>query len=138
MAPAPPPARRARQAPENWKNLPYSHRVDTFSFGVLAWEVLSQSRAYADLYFTGEQVAQHVAISGLRPHLPRSWPEDLRDLLEGCWQDDARARPEMSVVVDGIASVRASAERDPSVLSGIRQGFRVPSCCPRPNTGKQT
>ena len=40
-------------APEVYANEQYTHKVDVFSFGVLAYEMLAKKRAYAEKASTG-------------------------------------------------------------------------------------
>lgn len=43
-------------APEVYGSENYTHKVDVFSFGILAYELLSRTRAYAENLLTMEQV----------------------------------------------------------------------------------
>jgi serine/threonine protein kinase len=81
-------------APELWGMTGrYGAKVDVFSFGVLAWEVLSQRRAYDDVAGRPEELITKIAERGLRPRLPASWPPELAQLLRACWSADAALRP---------------------------------------------
>jgi hypothetical protein len=53
-------------APENVLGLSYDHRVDTFSFAVLAYELLACQRAYEKTFLSSEHIAHAVATLGLR------------------------------------------------------------------------
>lgn len=50
-------------APEMWNDEVYSHKVDVFSFAILAYELLSRKRAYDDNFMTMEGVARAVCYS---------------------------------------------------------------------------
>ncbi len=39
------------------------------------------------------QIILAVAINGDRPKVPKSVPQGLKDLIEGCWDKDPRSRP---------------------------------------------
>jgi serine/threonine protein kinase len=61
-------------APENWAGESYTYKVDVFSYGILAYEVLSGKRAYGELMMNGQALADAVAEQGLRPTIPGAWP----------------------------------------------------------------
>mmetsp|Transcript_11448 Transcript_11448/g.29764 ORF Transcript_11448/g.29764 Transcript_11448/m.29764 type:complete len:464 (+) Transcript_11448:56-1447(+) len=99
-------------APEVWRSEPYSQRVDVFSFGILAWEVLCSQRAYTDRLFTCDQIAEYVATQNLRPKLPAKWPAELRELVSRCWAADSSERPSMSRVVTELKMLRVRVEAE--------------------------
>jgi serine/threonine protein kinase len=72
----------------------YTHKVDVFSFAILATELLTRKRAYADKFMTMEMVVRNVARSGLRPTLPKRWPPPLKALITRCWDAKPELRPE--------------------------------------------
>jgi serine/threonine protein kinase len=97
-------------APEVYLNRSYDHRVDVFSFSVLAYEVLARRRAYDTLLLTMDQVAKAVAASGLRPPLPKRWPPSLSSLIARCWAQDPEERPEFEAVADELYAMLAEVE----------------------------
>lgn len=97
-------------APEVFRNDRYSHKVDIFSFGILAYEVLARCRAYNDVFLTMDQVAKSVSADGLRPKLPKRWPDPLRDLIGRCWADKPSDRPEFEQLVDELEAMLETME----------------------------
>lgn len=70
-------------APEVARGEPYDHRVDTYSFGILFWQICSLQTPYAG--FSTKMHADKVVRSGLRPVVERSWPLSWVDLMSKCW-----------------------------------------------------
>ena len=84
-------------APEVLRNQPYNEAADTFSFGVVMFEVLNQRMLTpillepltrgsnpAQPLQAAQQWACQVA-AGVRPQLPLAWPPPLIQLIEACW-----------------------------------------------------
>lgn len=114
-------------APENYAGRRYDQRVDTFSFAVVAYELLSRSRAYEGLHLTSEQIAGAVAAKGLRPALPARWPGGVRGLLSRCWAHDACERPAMGEVLSELGAFRdAHGDAELEALFGRQGGFDLP------------
>jgi serine/threonine protein kinase len=87
-------------APEVVLNQPYNQSVDTFSFGVVLYEVLAHtvllgvspqglSGAQQEQRFAAGKLAAQMwacqVASGARPRLPGLWPKPLVQLVEACW-----------------------------------------------------
>lgn len=112
----------------------YSHKVDVFSFAILAYEVLARRRAYDDVLLTMDQVARNVSTKGLRPPIPRKWPPALTQLLEACWSGDAAARPEFDQLVERLEALLSEAEASPEgqpseLLDALAPARSVGGCC---------
>jgi serine/threonine protein kinase len=123
-------------APENFLGGAYDHRVDVFSYAVLAYELMSAGRAYEELYLTPEQIGRDVAERGLRPALPPHWPSAIAALLKRCWAHEPSARPEMREVLAELVAFRNTHDAvevellfsSPSALSGLRSACESCVC----------
>ncbi|KIZ01803.1 hypothetical protein MNEG_6160 [Monoraphidium neglectum] len=109
-------------APEVLLGRAYNERADTFSFGVVMYEVfsrhmlLSEHAAHASPGGAGgigaadpRAIARDWAVRvahGHRPVLPAGWPEGLRDLIDCCWAQDAAERPSLAEVVRRLRALR--------------------------------
>ena len=119
-------------APEMWASEPYTHKVDVFSFAILAFELLSRTRAYEGHYLTMQQVARAVAESGLRPNLPKRWPTALSKLLACSWAQNADDRPEFAEIHTELCRMKARADSVPEGLPNELYDALVPpvrGCC---------
>jgi serine/threonine protein kinase len=108
-------------APECWMaRAPYGAKVDVFSFAILAWEVLAQTSAYADLSDAPpERIGELVAHEGMRPYVPASWPAAIRRLLHSCWAAEPIRRPSARRVFHALESFEREAEADGSLHSAL-------------------
>ena len=99
-------------APEVWAKQPYTHKADVFSFGILAVELLRRRRAYQRFFDEGLDHAATASklrpkiASGLRPKLPRHWPDRLASLLTRCWAAAPDERPEFTHICAELEGMR--------------------------------
>lgn len=82
-------------APEVIRHEPYDERCDVYSLGMLFFEMLTLTIPFSA--FTPVQAALAVANESLRPPLP-PLPAAMRSLVQSCWQQDRRRRPDMTSV----------------------------------------
>lgn len=120
-------------APEVFKGQPYNYKADTFSFGVLMYELLHQRLIMATLIaqqiedrhtFENEIMEFTKCVSaGFRPPIEDWLPDYMRQLITKCWAQNATDRPSMAHVVEILERFLASPE-----LTAIDKA-REPSCC---------
>ncbi|CAH1790216.1 unnamed protein product [Owenia fusiformis] len=78
-------------APEVIQSLPVSEACDTWSYGVVLWEMLTHEVPFKDI--EGFQVAWLVVEMGERLTIPSSCPHVFADLLQSCWDTQPKERP---------------------------------------------
>lgn len=92
----------AYMAPEVALGLPYSDKVDVFSFAVVLWQLLSGCSSPFSDSMTRKEYQKLVAIDGKRPSLllpnygdkkEKQLKEELLELVEQCWSGDPITRP---------------------------------------------
>ena len=83
-------------APEVARSEAYNERIDTFSFGLVVWEMASGRQPFVG--FNAELFRKLVVNQGVRPELPSMWPRDFCALLEGCWCAEPADRLELTTV----------------------------------------
>ncbi|NWU98975.1 ROS1 kinase, partial [Upupa epops] len=94
-------------APESLIDGVFTNRSDVWAFGVLVWETLTLGQQpYPG--FTNTEVLHHVQ-SGGRLQPPNNCPDDLRNLMTGCWAQEPDHRPTFCYIKDRLQEMRHSA-----------------------------
>jgi serine/threonine protein kinase len=100
-------------APEVARDEPYNLSVDSYSFGILFWQICSLSTPYAGL--SQESHAIQVVRNGARPKPDASWPNFWVDLMEASWSANPADRPFASELVSRLEQM----VRDTSMDEGV-------------------
>eukprot|EP00043_Microstomoeca_roanoka_P015685 m.157511 g.157511 ORF g.157511 m.157511 type:complete len:840 (-) comp16310_c0_seq2:138-2657(-) len=84
-------------APEVIRNEHVTEKCDVWSFGVIAWELVTLETPYAGMepYSILWLVAKH----GMRLHIPKSCPKKLADLMKMCMAQDPGDRPNFEMII---------------------------------------
>ena len=87
-------------APEVARREPYNTKADSYSFGVLFWQICSLAKPYV---FLNERThAQQVVQHGLRPNPDKSWPYSWIALMTTAWDVNPSKRPNMNEIVQQL------------------------------------
>ncbi|XP_053483012.1 mitogen-activated protein kinase kinase kinase 20 isoform X1 [Ictalurus furcatus] len=78
-------------APEVIQSLPVSETCDTYSYGVVLWEMLTREIPFKGL--EGLQVAWLVVEKNERLTIPSSCPASFANLMRKCWETEPMKRP---------------------------------------------
>lgn len=98
-------------APEVGLELGYGIDADVYSFGLLLWEVCTLKTPYAHIN-SAEQLEMCVLRNGERPHLKRSWPESLKEIVAACWAGHPSQRPSMRDVSSVLFALKNDIAQD--------------------------
>jgi serine/threonine protein kinase len=79
---------------------PYDRRVDSYSFGILFWQICSLTTPYAG--FSTKMHAEKVLRQGQRPPPDHTWPLTWVKLMTACWSTDIFARPEFDHIFNTL------------------------------------
>lgn len=77
---------------------PYDRRVDSYSFGILFWQICSLTTPFAG--YSTKMHAEKVLRQGQRPPPDHTWPFTWVELMTACWSADIFARPEFDHIVN--------------------------------------
>eukprot|EP01113_Clastostelium_recurvatum_P037621 TRINITY_DN5522_c0_g1_i1.p1 TRINITY_DN5522_c0_g1~~TRINITY_DN5522_c0_g1_i1.p1 ORF type:complete len:888 (-),score=262.81 TRINITY_DN5522_c0_g1_i1:24-2687(-) len=91
-------------APEVLAGTGYSERADTFSFGILLWELFTRQEPYANL--TQPQIIIGVGRENMRPVIPSQVEPEVARLMEQCWAQAPEARPTLGEVIARIKAIQ--------------------------------
>eukprot|EP01056_Protomagalhaensia_sp_Gyna25_P004689 Protomagalhaensia_sp_Gyna_25__4688@NODE_447_length_3404_cov_63_538187_g343_i0_p2_GENE_NODE_447_length_3404_cov_63_538187_g343_i0NODE_447_length_3404_cov_63_538187_g343_i0_p2_ORF_typecomplete_len254_score33_25Pkinase_Tyr/PF07714_17/7_5e60Pkinase/PF00069_25/6_8e47Pkinase_fungal/PF17667_1/4_6e08Kinaselike/PF14531_6/1_5e02Kinaselike/PF14531_6/0_0013Kdo/PF06293_14/0_013_NODE_447_length_3404_cov_63_538187_g343_i02701031 len=97
-------------APEIVLGRSYSELVDVYSYGIILYELCSDTLPYQELnYLEPHAIGQVVAVEGRRPETSRlrpDCPRELRDLMVRCWSQDPNHRPPFQYIIKVLDSVK--------------------------------
>jgi serine/threonine protein kinase len=90
-------------APENYLGEPYGPCADVYSFSIVAWEILSQKRAFvSSTTTTNSASATQEQPQQKLPEMSKTWPLLIRNILRFGWARRNATRPSMKVVVAAL------------------------------------
>uniref|UniRef100_A0A8C5GU55 Uncharacterized protein n=1 Tax=Gouania willdenowi TaxID=441366 RepID=A0A8C5GU55_GOUWI len=90
-------------APEVIQSLPVSETCDTFSYGVVLWEMLTREIPFKGL--EGLQVAWLVVEKNERLTIPSSCPASFANLMRKCWATEPKERPMFKQILSTLESM---------------------------------
>eukprot|EP00892_Ulva_mutabilis_P007139 jgi/Ulvmu1/4798/UM020_0083.1 len=95
-------------APEVLEGGEASPAADCFALGVIMYEVIKRELVSADIAMHADlndlsdedALRSHVAriVDGERPRVPVSWPAEVKEVIQLCWQDNPFDRPTLASV----------------------------------------
>jgi len=87
-------------APEVGNKWPYNFLADSYSFGIMLWEVTSLDRPFS--MYTPNEMRDIVMKWGERPKVKDVWPERVKQLMTTAWDSSFRKRPTMEAFRDAL------------------------------------
>ncbi|XP_057978350.1 uncharacterized protein LOC131164855 [Malania oleifera] len=90
-------------APEILRNEPSNEKSDVFSFGVILWELMTQSIPWAKL--NSLQVVGVVGFMNRRLDLPEGLDPRVSSIIHDCWRSDPEQRPSFEDIIQSITSL---------------------------------
>ena len=108
-------------APEVADNLPYNHKADVYSFGIILWEMTAYKKPYEG--FSREAFYKRVVKGGERPPVKKNWPKELSKLMAECWNDKIDKRPTFGEVVERIEGIRDAMKSGEKKSKGVLGGL---------------
>ncbi|KAL0392438.1 UNVERIFIED_CONTAM: Integrin-linked protein kinase [Sesamum radiatum] len=87
-------------APEIYKDEVFDRSVDVHSFGVMLYEMMEGSPPFSSK--PPHEAAKLICLEEKRPTIKsksKSFPSEVKDLMEECWHPDPSARPTFSEII---------------------------------------
>ncbi|KAG6466873.1 hypothetical protein ZIOFF_075314 [Zingiber officinale] len=102
-------------APEIYRDEVFDASVDVFSFGLILFEMIEGAPAFHPK--SPEEATKMICLDRLRPPLKnksKSYPQDVKELIEECWNPEPVIRPTFSEIIirlDKVYSICAKQGR---------------------------
>jgi serine/threonine protein kinase len=88
-------------APEVFRHEIYNETVDIYSYGMIFFYLLVGRPPWPNL--AGLDAVRKASDMGDRPNIPRDVDARLQLLLQDCWDENPRARPTFSRIIEILA-----------------------------------
>ncbi|KAJ8639319.1 hypothetical protein MRB53_016013 [Persea americana] len=99
-------------APEVYKEEIFDKSVDAFSFALVLYEMIEGAPPFHPK--SAEDVAKMICLEGMRPPIKlksKSYPPDLKELIEECWNADPEARPTFFEIIRRLDKIVANCSK---------------------------
>ena len=105
----------AFMAPELLDENTFTEKSDVYSYAIVLWEIYDRGIPWAGL--KPMQIMRKVVDKHARPDIPKTMPNDMRELMRRAWADEPDARPSFA---DIAQQLKATTPKRPSSTSEIR------------------
>lgn len=85
-------------APEVLDRKRYGLKVDSYSYGIVLWEMFTREVPFRDK--SHKEICDYVVNRNLRLPLPKETPDGLRRLIIRCWSSNPTDRPTFKEIID--------------------------------------
>ncbi|OHT13599.1 TKL family protein kinase [Tritrichomonas foetus] len=75
----------------------YNEKIDVYAYGIVLWEILMKQLPYQNM--EQNDVIGQVLVKDIRPPIPDDTPEELKNLIQKCWNRDASKRPSFTDIL---------------------------------------
>lgn len=99
-------------APEVYKDELFDRSVDAFSFGLILYEMIEGVQPFHPKL--PEEVSKMICLEGKRPPFKikaKTYPPDLKELIEECWDAEAVVRPTFSEIIVRLDKIVANCSK---------------------------
>jgi len=107
-------------APEIMRGDEFTPEADVFSFAVIMWETLARKMPWIDQGFNS--VVEDFIKNGQRLIIPPNTNPDFENLINKCWSQDPKARPNFGNLTRELVLVAAKNSITISSMRGIKRG----------------
>eukprot|EP01100_Stratorugosa_tubuloviscum_P013788 TRINITY_DN708_c5_g1_i1.p1 TRINITY_DN708_c5_g1~~TRINITY_DN708_c5_g1_i1.p1 ORF type:complete len:509 (+),score=213.98 TRINITY_DN708_c5_g1_i1:63-1589(+) len=91
-------------APEVMQGRPLNEKADVYSFGLVLWEIVTQSKLFPDMkQFPAFKRA--ICEQIVRPPLPTDILPSIRTLIENCWAPNPENRPHFNQIIQQLDNI---------------------------------
>ncbi|XP_058775737.1 serine/threonine/tyrosine-protein kinase HT1-like [Vicia villosa] len=97
----------------------YDHKADVYSFAMVFWSMMKNQVPFKD---RADLMAAYDALNNLRPCLDE-FPEDISLLLQSCWMEDPKLRPEFTEITETLIRILHNVYR--RKINGLASSIEV-------------
>ncbi|XP_067934846.1 mitogen-activated protein kinase kinase kinase 20-like isoform X2 [Watersipora subatra] len=90
-------------SPEVIQSKPVSESCDTWSYGVVLWEIITREVPYGGI--DGFQVAYLIVEGGERLAIPSTCPTPFTSLMQSCWELEPKHRPSFKCILNKLEAM---------------------------------
>ncbi|KYQ89482.1 pleckstrin (PH) domain-containing protein [Tieghemostelium lacteum] len=109
-------------APEVIKGTVYSEKCDTYSFGIIMWEMITRTLPYSDIAFNSE--IENRVLEGYRPPIPLNCDPNYAEIMQECWHQDPDKRPAFDTIVHRLTKLLSNYEIEEQKMKSTINGLR--------------
>ncbi|ALD61916.1 Ser/Thr kinase [Mollivirus sibericum] len=99
-------------APEIMRNEKHDEKVDVYSFGIVAWQIVTRKKPFAGRNFMGVSLD---VLEGRRPQIPDDTPATVKKLIKMAWHAKPSKRPSMDNIIKTLDDILQTVPRDSHV-----------------------
>ena len=87
-------------APEVGNKWPYNFFADSYSFGIMLWEIAALEKPFAE--YSQSDIRDMVMKWGERPKVKEEWSSRVKELMQSAWNSNFRKRPTMKDIEETL------------------------------------
>lgn len=93
-------------APECILKGKFSEKSDVFAYGITLTELYTEARAYENIEGGSNYLMLRIASEGLRPEITDNCPDDIKEMILDCLQDEPELRPSFTQILEKLSEIR--------------------------------
>jgi len=90
-------------SPESLSKSIYTSKSDIYSFGIIAFELLTDKKAFSGI--EGFELIESVSVLGIRPLFPSSFNNKIKNLIQKCWLQNSEDRPDANHICSELKDI---------------------------------
>lgn len=90
-------------APEVILSKPYNWSIDVYSFGIMFWQMYTKLLPFEG--FSKQDMVDKVAIDRHRPSLKKIKNNEIKNLINSCWDDNLELRPTFNFIKNKLETI---------------------------------
>lgn len=99
-------------APEVILNKQYNWSIDVYSFGIMFWQMYTKLLPFEG--FSKKDMTDKVAIERHRPSLKKIENDELKNLINLCWNDNSELRPTFNFIKEKLKTILSNIKYETS------------------------